>query len=93
MSSPGDSRQWSTTDEIAAEMAMRSDRMRRAATGDDHALWDLRSWRRAVRSLGTESTTPTGLPIPLTTAEMATSEGIAAQIDRGGILGSWPGPR
>jgi len=80
VSGPVGSRRWTTTDEIAAEMAMRSDRMRRAATGDDRALWDLRSWRRAVRTLGTGSTTPTGLPLPLTPDEVATGEDIAAQI-------------
>lgn len=69
VSGPGGSRQWTTTEEIAAEMAMRADRILRGSRGDLGALFDLRSWKRAVRGLGRDERTPAGLPIPLTADE------------------------
>lgn len=80
VSGMGKERQWSTGDEIAAEMAMRADRVLRGARGDLDALYDLKSWKRAVRGLGTDSTSPTGLPIALTPPEQAATEHIRAAL-------------
>lgn len=80
VSGPMGSRAWSTTDEIAAEMAMRADRVVRAARGDLRALFDLRSWKRAVKGLGREDLSPAGLPIPLTPDEWTTAERIASEL-------------
>lgn len=80
VSGPTGSRRWSTTEEIAAEMAMRADRILRGARGDTGALFDLRSWRRAVRGLGRDATSPAGLPIPLTAIEWAKAAEIAAAL-------------
>jgi hypothetical protein len=80
VSGPMGSRAWSTTDEIAAEMAMRADRVLRGARGDLDALFDLRSWKRAVKGLGRQDLSPAGLPIPLTAEEHAASDRIDAQL-------------
>ncbi len=48
----GSSREWTTADEIAAEMRVRADRVERAARGDWSGFGSLRAWRAAVRSLG-----------------------------------------
>ncbi len=77
VSTPGSTRNWDTADEIAAEMAMRADRVLRASRGEHEALFDLQSWKRAVKGLGTDATSPAGLPIALTPEEHAA----AAQID------------
>ncbi len=82
VSTPGSTRQWSTGDEIAAEMAMRSDRVLRGSRGDLDALFDLKSWRRAVRGLGTNSTSPAGLPIALTPSEQVVTQQIRAALER-----------
>lgn len=80
VSGNGKDRQWTTGDEIAAEMAMRADRVLRGARGDLDALFDLRSWKRAVRGLGTDSTSPVGLAIPLTAQEHLATEQIRAAL-------------
>lgn len=80
VNSPTGSRRWTTADEIAAEMAVRADRMRRVVAGNDVGRPDLRAWRRAVGGLGREQTTPTGLPIALTDAERRVSEEIASEL-------------
>lgn len=82
VSGMGPTRQWDTGDEIAAEMAMRADRVLRGSRGDLDALFDLRSWRRAVRGLGTDSVSPAGLPIGLTAEEHVATEYIRAALDR-----------
>lgn len=76
VSSTGSTRTWTTADEIAAEMTMRADRILRGSRGEHHALFDFRSWKRAVKGLGTEHRSPTGLPIPLTDDERQTAERI-----------------
>lgn len=80
VSSPAGSRQWTTTEEIAAEMAMRADRILRGARGDLDALFDLRSWKRAVKGLGRAERTPAGLPIPLTPDEEARAAQVGAAL-------------
>jgi Zn-dependent protease with chaperone function len=82
VSGMGKQRQWSTGDEIAAEMAMRADRMLRGSRGELDALFDLKSWKRAVRGLGTASTSPAGLPIALTPSEQLVTQQISAALDR-----------
>lgn len=81
ISTPTSQRTWTTAEEVAAEMALRSDRVRRAATGDDAALFDVAAWRRAVGGLGTHAVTPSGLPIPLTADEEARARQIAAALE------------
>lgn len=81
VSTPTSQRRWTTREEIAAEMALRSDRVRRAAQGDERALFDVQAWRTAVGGLGTAAVTPSGLPIPLTAEEEARAEQIAAALD------------
>lgn len=73
-------REWTTADEIAAEMAMRADRVLRASCGDLDALFDLRGWKKAVKGLGKESISPTGLPMALTTEERLRAEAIGATL-------------
>jgi len=77
----GGHRQWTTADEIAAEMAMRADRVLRGARGDLDALFDLRGWKRTVKGLGRDGTSPTGLPIALTAEEQQRAEAIATALD------------
>lgn|GEM_PF-4244966 len=81
VSGPAGSRQWTTTEEIAAEMAMRADRVLRGSRGELAALFDLRSWKRAVKGLGRQDRTPAGLPIPLTPDEHARAAKVAAALD------------
>jgi Zn-dependent protease with chaperone function len=76
VSGMGQQRQWTTGDEIAAEMAMRSDRILRGSRGELDALFDLKSWKKAVRGLGTGSVSPAGLPIALTPSEHLITQGI-----------------
>jgi Zn-dependent protease with chaperone function len=85
ISTTGSHRSWSTTDEIAAEMTMRADRISRGARGDESALFDLHSWKQAVKGLGTGGVSPSGLPIPLTADERARATWIGDQ------LASWRG--
>ncbi|MGK2948649.1 MAG: hypothetical protein ACSLFP_08755 [Acidimicrobiales bacterium] len=80
VSTHASSRQWSTADEIAAEMAMRADRVLRASRGDEDALFDLQSWKRVVKGLGTDAASPAGLPIALTPDERAAAEHIGAAL-------------
>jgi Zn-dependent protease with chaperone function len=80
VSTPRSSRQWSTADEIAAEMAMRADRVLRASRGDLEALFDLKSWKRAVKGLGTDAASPAGLPIALTPEEHLAAQQIDAAL-------------
>lgn len=51
VSTPSGSRQWTTADEVAAEMRVRAERIERAAAGDWSAFEGLGAWRRAMRSL------------------------------------------
>ncbi len=51
VSTPGGSRQWTTADEVAAEMRVRADRVEQASRGDWTAFSGLRAWRRALRTL------------------------------------------
>jgi Zn-dependent protease with chaperone function len=76
----GPTRRWTTADEIAAEMAMRADRVLRGARGDLDALFDLRSWKRVVKGLGRDEVSPAGLPIPLTDDERQQAATIAAAL-------------
>lgn len=80
ISGAGGDRQWSTADEVAAEMAMRADRVLRGARGDLDALFDLRGWKRVVKGLGRDASTPAGLPIPLTPEEHRRAAAIGAQL-------------
>ncbi|MEQ1787556.1 MAG: hypothetical protein ABL966_10920 [Acidimicrobiales bacterium] len=82
VSGMGRSRQWTTADEIAAEMAMRADRVLRGSRGDLDALFDLKSWKRAVRGLGTAETSPAGLAIALTAPEQMITQHIRDALDR-----------
>jgi Zn-dependent protease with chaperone function len=82
VSTPTSSRAWNNSDEIAAEMTMRADRVLRGSRGELGALFDLRSWKRAVKGLGTDSASPAGLPIGFTPDE----RGLADQI--GHVLGA-----
>lgn len=52
VSGPGGTRQWTTADEVAAELRVRADRVEQAARGDWSAFAGLRAWRRAMRTLG-----------------------------------------
>ena len=75
VSGMGPTRQWTTADEIAAEMAMRSDRILRGSRGELDALFDVTAWKRAVRGLGDPgAVTPAGLPIALSPPERALAE-------------------
>jgi len=80
VSGMGPTRKWSTGDEIAAEMAMRADRVLRGSRGDYDALFDLKSWKRAVKGLGTNSISPAGLAIALTPQEQLVTEQIRAAL-------------
>jgi hypothetical protein len=80
VSGMGRDRQWTTGDEIAAEMAMRADRVLRGSRGELDALFDLKSWKRAVRGLGTQGTSPAGLPIALTPTEHQAAQAIEAAL-------------
>jgi hypothetical protein len=80
VSGMGPTRKWTTGDEIAAEMAMRSDRVLRGSRGDDEALFDLKSWKGAVKGLGTNGTSPAGLAIALTPQEQLVTEQIRAAL-------------
>lgn len=80
ISGPTGARQWTTTEEIAAEMAMRADRVLRGAHGELDALFDLPAWKRAVRGLGRDERTPAGLPIPLTADEWARAAQVEASL-------------
>jgi Zn-dependent protease with chaperone function len=51
VSTPGGTRQWTTADELAAEMRVRADRVEQAARGDWSAFNGLRAWKRALRTL------------------------------------------
>ena len=51
VSTPGGSRQWTTADEVAAEMRVRADRVVQAASGDWTAFEGLGAWRKAMRTL------------------------------------------
>jgi Zn-dependent protease with chaperone function len=55
VSTPGGSRQWTTADEVAAEMRVRADRVERAARGDWSAFEGLGPWRKAMRTLNSSS--------------------------------------
>lgn len=76
----GPTRTWTTGDEIAAEMAIRSDRVLRGSRGDLDAMFDFGAWRRAVRGLGTSDTSPAGLSIPLTPSELEAAARIEAAL-------------
>lgn len=80
ISGMGKDRQWSTADEIAAEMAIRSDRVLRGSRGELDALFDLKSWKQAVKGLGTDATSPAGLPIGLTPTEHLQAQQIGAAL-------------
>jgi Zn-dependent protease with chaperone function len=51
VSTPGGSRQWTTADEVAAEMRVRADRVEQASNGDWSAFEGLTAWRKAMRTL------------------------------------------
>jgi Zn-dependent protease with chaperone function len=51
VSTPKGSRQWTTADEVAAEMRVRADRVEQAASGDWSAFEGLGAWRKAMRTL------------------------------------------
>lgn len=55
VSTPRGSRQWTTADEVAAEMRVRADRVEQAAHGDWTAFEGLGAWRRAMRTLNGSS--------------------------------------
>lgn len=55
VSTPSGSRQWTTADEVAAEMRVRADRVEQAARGDWSAFEGLGAWRRAMRTLHSAS--------------------------------------
>lgn len=79
-STAGGSRQWTTADEIAAEMAARADRLHRGAQGEVGALFDMRAWKQATRRLGTWASTPAGFPLRLTAEEVALAERIGDRV-------------
>jgi Zn-dependent protease with chaperone function len=51
VSTPGGAREWTTADEVAAEMRVRADRVGQAANGDWSAFEGLGAWRKAMRTL------------------------------------------
>lgn len=51
VSTPGGARQWTTADELTAEMRVRADRVEQAAAGNWSAFEGLRAWRKAMRTL------------------------------------------
>ena len=92
VSTPGGSRAWDTSDEIAAEMTMRADRIVRGARGELGALFDLRSWKRAVRGLGTDAVSPAGFPLRLTPAEQTEVAQIGQALGQSTGLRIWQSP-
>jgi Zn-dependent protease with chaperone function len=55
VSTPGGSRQWTTADEVAAEMRVRADRVAQASNGDWSAFAGLGPWRQAMRRLNSSA--------------------------------------
>jgi Zn-dependent protease with chaperone function len=91
VSTPGSQRSWTTADEVAAEMTMRADRILRGSRGDLGALFDLRSWKRAVKGLGNHQVSPAGLPIPLTHDERARADAVGHALGATSVRG-WGRP-
>lgn len=55
VSTPTGTRQWTTADEVAAEMRVRADRVEQASNGDWSAFEGLGAWRRAMRAVNSSS--------------------------------------